>query len=310
MDSILAQTLTDFELILVDDGSPDNCGKICDAYAEKDNRIRVIHKENGGVSSARNAGLDVAVGDYIAFVDSDDWVSPKFLEYLYKTLHAYSADISYCNLRRVKDYAALKNDGIRELEQYPMECHSGEESINNFFSLWIQPNIYNKLIKRSLFENLRFPSAKRSEDLWVSYQLLTRANCVAGIKTCGLYFYYQREGSAMRDVSATNIDDEFTMRFDIFSSLLIGRMPVAKKFADQTFRVFFDFCMCSRNNKNKDVHMCLLHHRKKLAKEMWLPLAQSKAEKLELSILYLSPSLYTLLRLIQWKIIKRPIYVE
>lgn len=80
VDSILNQTFTDFELILVDDGSPDNCGRICDEYAEKDNRIYVIHKENGGLSDARNAGLDYATGQYIIFVDSDDFVEPDLLE--------------------------------------------------------------------------------------------------------------------------------------------------------------------------------------------------------------------------------------
>lgn len=82
VDSILAQTFTDFELILVDDGSPDNCGEICDEYEENDSRIRVIHKENGGPSSARNAGLNIAKGDYIGFVDSDDWIETDMYEML------------------------------------------------------------------------------------------------------------------------------------------------------------------------------------------------------------------------------------
>ena len=91
VDSILAQTFTDFELILVDDGSPDNCGKICDEYAEKDSRIHVIHKVNGGLSDARNAGLDWAFAnsnsEWVTFIDSDDWVDKYYLEYLYNSIY-------------------------------------------------------------------------------------------------------------------------------------------------------------------------------------------------------------------------------
>ena len=82
IDSILAQTFTDFELILIDDGSPDNCGRICDEYSQKNNRIQVIHKENGGLSSARNAGMEICKGDYIYFIDSDDWIEPDMYEKL------------------------------------------------------------------------------------------------------------------------------------------------------------------------------------------------------------------------------------
>lgn len=93
IDSILLQTFKDFELILVDDGSPDKCGEICDKYEYEDNRIKVIHKENGGVSSARNAGIDIARGKYINFVDSDDWIERESLEVLYKIANETCADI-------------------------------------------------------------------------------------------------------------------------------------------------------------------------------------------------------------------------
>ena len=97
VDSILAQTFTDFELLLIDDGSPDRSGEICDEYAQKDSRIRVIHKENGGVSSARQRGLDEAVGEYTIHVDSDDWVEPNMLEELYKKAKQDDADIVICD---------------------------------------------------------------------------------------------------------------------------------------------------------------------------------------------------------------------
>ena len=99
IDSILSQTLTDFELILVDDGSPDSCGEICDGYAKKDERIKVIHKQNGGLSSARNAGLDIAKGEYIGFVDSDDYIEHDMYEFLYKNSVQYDTDIACCGIR-------------------------------------------------------------------------------------------------------------------------------------------------------------------------------------------------------------------
>lgn len=103
IDSILNQTFKDFELILVDDGSPDRCGEICDEYALKDSRIKIIHKENGGQSSARNVGLDIAQGEYIGFVDSDDWIEPDMYKKLFKVLKNDNVDMAICNINSIKD---------------------------------------------------------------------------------------------------------------------------------------------------------------------------------------------------------------
>lgn len=103
IESILSQTYTDFELILVDDGSPDNCGKICDAYAAQDNRIRVIHKENGGVTSARLAGAEAAVGEYIVCIDGDDWISPDYLSNFAECIREYAPDIVCCGFVEAYD---------------------------------------------------------------------------------------------------------------------------------------------------------------------------------------------------------------
>ena len=101
VDSILNQTFSDIEIILVDDGSTDASGRICDEYLSKDDRIRVIHKENGGLSDARNAGLDMCTGEYIGFVDGDDYIDGDMYELLYKNLIQYDADISMCRFRRI-----------------------------------------------------------------------------------------------------------------------------------------------------------------------------------------------------------------
>lgn len=114
VDSILKQTFTDFELILVDDGSPDNCGKICDEYAEKDNRIKVIHKKNGGLSSARNAGLDIATGKYVMFCDSDDYVTPDWCEKLYNAIIKNPTSFIVSNIYKVIDNSIIPSCKITE----------------------------------------------------------------------------------------------------------------------------------------------------------------------------------------------------
>ena len=101
IESIINQTYKNLEIILVDDGSPDNCGEICDKYALKDSRIKVIHKENGGLSDARNAGLDIATGDYVSFIDSDDYIHEKFYEILLNLITSNNADIAQCEFLKV-----------------------------------------------------------------------------------------------------------------------------------------------------------------------------------------------------------------
>ena len=113
IESILNQTFREFELILVDDGSTDSSGKICDEYALKDSRIKVIHKENGGASSARNAGLDVAKGEYIGFVDSDDWIEMDMYGELYRLIKENNTDISVCGINNIKDIK-YKNENLKE----------------------------------------------------------------------------------------------------------------------------------------------------------------------------------------------------
>ena len=122
IDSILAQTFTDFELILIDDGSPDRCGEICDEYAAKDSRIIVIHQQNKGVSAARNAGLEIAKGKYIGFVDSDDWIEPEMYQILIATANETASELVICGSKqRDESGAFLRNDfpskGVYDREQ-------------------------------------------------------------------------------------------------------------------------------------------------------------------------------------------------
>lgn len=186
IESILGQTFTDYELILVDDGSLDNCGKICDQWKKKDKRIHVIHKENGGLSSARNAGLDICRGKYINFVDSDDWLPSDSLQYLYDLRKKYHADFSIASNLRVHNKAGLIQ------EQYSEKELTQREFLTKFFKIGTQENVqytWAKLYKRELFDHVRFPEGLIDEDVPVTFLIALQSNKIA-YSTKVVYFYF------------------------------------------------------------------------------------------------------------------------
>lgn len=214
IESIIKQTFCDFELILVDDGSPDNCGAICDEYAEKDARIKVIHKSNGGVSSARNVGLDVAKGEYIAFVDSDDWIHPQMLEILSQALVQANAGFCACKVKIVYDESDSKF--IEDIHSIfaPEVCNCADVLKDYFpkFSEKLTTFVYNKLYRRECFDNIRFDCQMGIyEDEMVALELIENAKKVAFVDH-ELYYYYQSENSLIR--SKYNLK-----RLNTFSSL-------------------------------------------------------------------------------------------
>ena len=205
VDSILSQTFTDFELILVDDGSKDQSGAICDAYAGKDARVKVIHKENGGLSDARNYGLDQAAGKYFMFVDSDDWIAPTMVECLYRSILKEDADIAACNVRYSFDQDPAKNfsTGIQGEVVPGVEIYYYRKN-DRSFGFWTVA--WNKLYKSEVFGTCRFRVGKFHEDeFWANeiYQMDIR---MVTIPDC-LYYYRQRVGSIMSKTSlAKNMD--------------------------------------------------------------------------------------------------------
>jgi glycosyltransferase involved in cell wall biosynthesis len=194
VESILSQSYTNIELILVDDGSPDKSGSICDEYAKKDNRIKVIHKENGGLSSARNAGLDVATGDLIGFVDGDDFIDKDMYETLYKFLIENNADVVECSFKIVKgsNSQTLETDKIND---------GRIESGDNIFALKkllehpIRNVAWNKLYKKEIFDDLRYPY-KLYEDGFLAYKIFYQLKKYVYV-ALDKYNYVQREDSIM-----------------------------------------------------------------------------------------------------------------
>ncbi len=198
VESILAQTYRNLEVVLVDDGSPDGCGSLCDAYAARDGRVRAIHRPNGGLSAARNTGLDAVQGDYVAFVDSDDEVSPVFVETLVGALEAGDADIAQCGFstRRaglLPDMAVRHGDGAGGFER--LTGRQASERLQ-FDSSGAYTVVWNKLYRSTLFERLRFPEGKQHEDEFVTYRALWAAGGVCVTEAC-LYYYRQRGDSTM-----------------------------------------------------------------------------------------------------------------
>ncbi len=200
IESVLKQTFKEFELLLIDDGSTDDSGRICDAYAEKDERIRVFHKPNGGLSSARNYGIEQARGELIGFIDSDDFISENMYERLYESLVAHHAEMSMC---RVLDcYDGM----IPEIAlSHTDEVFSQEEAIKEILiakraSVWA----VNKLYKKSLFEQVRYPVGKITEDGFVILDLLSQCSRVVLVHDAVYYYMHRANSITTTKFSAKN----------------------------------------------------------------------------------------------------------
>lgn len=198
VDSILAQTFTDFELILVDDGSPDNCGAICDEYAKKDRRVHVIHQANGGLSAARNAGLDWMFANsnsrYVTFIDSDDWVHVQYLELLLHEILEYNVEVSVCTFKRPTKHSKEREERCKSIKS---EKLTAEELLIKHE--WDYNYACGKLYQRDLFRNIRYPVGKNFEDTLTTYRVLFSANKkeIVWIDQ-PLYFYFLNEAGITR----------------------------------------------------------------------------------------------------------------
>jgi len=219
IDSIINQTHKEIELILIDDGSTDSCGDICDRYAAKDKRIKVIHKTNGGLSSARNAGLDAAKGDFIIFVDSDDYIHSEMLETMANKLTDAQADIAICNYYFV-DYQGntIEHDSTIQEEK----VLSQDEIMGLLAKGWL-PSVISccKLYRRGIFETLRFPVGRIHEDDFLAHRIMGNAQKILLLPDY-FYYYLQREGSLSKGkFSIKKFDriDALLDRTDFFTSL-------------------------------------------------------------------------------------------
>lgn len=213
LDSIVEQTYRNLEIILVDDGSPDNCGRICDEYATRDERIKVIHQLNAGLSFARNVGLAQATGDYIGFVDSDDWLELDFFEYLLSGVKRTGAKIVMCSF--VME-GGQRSQVIGYSEEQLMDQRTAMGELLQGTKM--TTSVWNKLYCREVYENIRFPNGKVYEDLATTYQVYEKANQVLALPK-GKYHYRRNSQGIMMSKSVKNQLDYWAAAKDRFEAL-------------------------------------------------------------------------------------------
>ena len=192
VQSIVDQTYTNLEIILVDDGSPDRCPQMCDEWAKRDNRIHVIHKENGGLSDARNAGMAIASGEYISFVDSDDWIEPAFMQVLLDAILEHNCDVAGCRSRTctTEELACVDTDySVRILDRLTAMGELLDHRL-------IYVVVWDKLYRRGVIEGLLFEKGKCHEDLFWTYQVIGKLEHYAVTDYVG-YNYFVRADSIM-----------------------------------------------------------------------------------------------------------------
>ena len=211
LESVLQQTYTNLEIILVDDGSTDNSPKMCDDWAEKDNRIKVIHKINGGLSSARNAGLNHMNGDYVYFIDSDDEIINNTIEILYNVLIEYQCDVTFARFYRIfGEKTVTYQPGFTN----EFKLYNEDEFWSSVYELYITDDFEysinmiiscNKLMNSSIFKDLRYDEGKLNEDEFIIHKIIRRCNKIGFIDT-KFYLYYQNSNSIMDKFSQDSID--------------------------------------------------------------------------------------------------------
>lgn len=256
VQSILNQTYTNLEILLVDDGSPDKCPCMCEEYAKKDNRVKVIHKQNGGLSDARNAGIDVATGEYITFVDSDDWISENCIEILQQTIDKNGTKISVID--------TVESDGSKESERsysegkIHKEVYTAEEAMRVIFLQdEFNTSAWAKLYHRSIFDEVRFTTGILYEDLDLIYKLFDKAGNISFSREAQ-YYYFQRNDSIVHagfdsrhfviiDISQDilnfvnekypEIHDAAVCRYVFSNILILSRIKRADEYKEERIRI-------------------------------------------------------------------------
>lgn len=222
VSSVVGQTFSDLEILLVDDGSPDRCPELCDTWAQKDPRVRVIHQENGGLSAARNTGIEAAKGEFLAFVDSDDMLEPDALRRAWEAQREYGADLVIINVVYVDENE--RPLGTPDFSMFQDEVLDEDAIWQRYFALGEQKIYYaiacSKLIRAEVFQDLRFRVGKRYEDQFLMPQLLHRCKVIVCLAYPG-YHYIQHSGSIMAQGSSRNYLDrsEFLLEWcDYFAA--------------------------------------------------------------------------------------------
>ena len=228
VQSVVGQTYQNLEIILVDDGSPDNCPRMCDRWCEKDHRIRVIHKQNGGLSDARNYGIRESHGEFISFIDSDDWVPPDMVMELYEACDRFHAEMSICQ------FEIVYQNGEREKSvdtEYPTEVFSAKEALKLLLQeKRISNHAWRKLYRRNILSDETFPVGKFYEDIYAMPQLFLKCRNIVCLNKV-LYYYRQNPGGIIKTNSIqSNLD--FLEGLQAQYNQIIEALPELKAYAE------------------------------------------------------------------------------
>lgn len=297
VDSILGQTFRDFELILVDDGSPDGCPAICDEYAKMDSRVKVIHKENGGLSSARNVGLDVAKGEYIAFVDSDDWIHLEYLEQLMNAIQSQNADMSVCNIipSYPPDYTGWKRKvSVLEYEKLTQQQMADRltEKAN-----WFYVVAWNKLYRRGIWDRLRFPEGFIHEDEAVIHRVIRSCQKIAVIPE-PLYYYRQLPSSITgQGIGIQSADKLFAFADRIAFSSERNWIKLSEHAMQEYIYAFFElYYRFTRTDENEKYFRRMDDSLKKALPYILKSQSVSLRHKVYLTAIRVNPQIYAILK--------------
>lgn len=301
VNSVIAQTYSNIEIILIDDGSPDKSGEICDSLAKQDHRIRVIHKSNGGLSSARNAGIDIAKGEYIGFVDSDDSIEPYMYEELLNLINSEKTKLAVCAVNYVFENGKKLNKPLLGRNcTFDFDHAIIEMNTHRIFDM----AAWSKLYHKSLFDNLRFPLGKLSEDYYIMFKIFDRAQSISYLDM-PCYNYLQRRNSITRNIKI-NHDHEYAAREQM--RYLDEKYPELKVVSHTSYAsaalTVFDFYI--KNNvpcpKEKLRHFCevVSQNKKYIEQADYL----SKNKKIQFLLFLINPILYKILFRVYRKIKK------
>ena len=290
VDSIINQTYTNLEIILVNDGSTDNSGKLCDELAKKDERIRVIHKENGGLSDARNRGIDESESDLVGFIDSDDYIDRDMYEILLKNLNNTDADLSMCGLYDV--YNSISQAQVTNKETWEL---SSEQAIKMVMEAKIlSVTAVNKLYRKSLFSDLKFEVGKIAEDAFIMIKLLDKCEKIVATNE-KKYYYVHRENSITTQKFSTkflNVIEAYEQNSNIILEKYPKLKDVAQTRMNWAYFYVLDRLLLDDNYNDKELENKLISYLKNHRKDILNDPLFTKGRKIGFIALLLSRNLY------------------
>lgn len=292
VESILKQSYKNLEILLIDDGSTDNSGTLCDNYAKNNQNIRVYHKKNGGLSDARNYGIEKATGNYIAFIDSDDYIAEDYCKILYNNLIKYEADISICAFIKTDG----KNDNIEENKEQ-ITTYTGIDKQKNILNHMntITTVAWNKLYRKEMWDNLRYPKGKINEDEFVVHYLMHKAKKVVYTNII-LYYYYQRANSIMKKKFSSerfDVIDAFQERWQFYKEHKEYKELEGKAYCLYMKMIISNYILSKKNKLQNDKKKLLERYREEYKNKKMIT---NIKEKIKLSSFYFLPEIYSNLK--------------